>query len=354
MDKKVHTKNPKTSKNKGIISFYEEKKETFGLNKQEFNSESKNIINTQISSELDFSTASTNYSINTIKIDELINNKVIEKIPTLFKLDFSDEKLNYIFSNEYIDEIYTNLVLDENNSKLCIKKDYMKNQNEINEKMREILVDWIIEIHFQLHLKRKTLFQTIFIIDLYFSNKIVHLVQLQLLGVVALLISFKENEIFCPNMNQFVGLANGFYSKKEILKMEILVLQTLNFDIFTPTADEFYNILSKAFNFNKIQHYFGEYFLDSSLIDYKMIKYKPSTIAVACAYIVMKFFGLNGYKYLYSSKIISGNSTENTIKECARDLCFLVKYLSNSSLRATKLKYSSQELGNVAALCEKQ
>ena len=27
MDKKVHTKNPKTSKNKGIISFYEEKKD---------------------------------------------------------------------------------------------------------------------------------------------------------------------------------------------------------------------------------------------------------------------------------------------------------------------------------------
>ena len=68
----------------------------------------------------------------------------------------------------------------------------------------------------------------------------------------------------------------------------------------------------------------------------------------------MKFFGLNGYKYLYSSKIISGNSTENTIKECARDLCFLVKNLSNSNLRAAKTKYSSEEFYNVASICDEK
>ena len=43
-----------------------------------------------------------------------------------------------------------------------------------------------------------------------------------------------------------------------------------------------------------------------------------------------------------------------TIKECAKNLCFLVKNLSDSSLRATRDKYSLEEFGNVADLCDQQ
>ena len=44
---------------------------------------------------------------------------------------------------------------------------YMTIQNEINEQMRAILIDWIIEVHFQFNLREETLYMAILIIDTY-------------------------------------------------------------------------------------------------------------------------------------------------------------------------------------------
>ena len=324
-------------------------------NKEDFKSNSIKFKTTKSSSELNTS-AATNYSTNTKSIDQSINSNNDNNKPELdhpiFKIYNSKSKYNYKYNLEYLDEIYINLLYDEKNAKLCINKEYMNNQNEINLCMREILVDWLIEVHYRFHFKRKTLYQTILIIDLYLSQKNVQKVKLQLLGIASLLISCKENEIYYPKLELFINLTNNAYIKKELLEMEIQILQTLNFDILSPTAEEFYNILSKVFNFDKIQKFLGEYFLDSSLIGYGMLKYKPSVIAAACTYVVMKFNKINRYKELYSSKIINDNSPQKVIKDCARDLCFYVKKLSNSSLQATKNKYSLEEYGNVAELCE--
>lgn len=46
---------------------------------------------------------------------------------------------------------------------------YMFSQKDINEKMRAILVDWIIEVHLKFKLLPETLFITINLIDRYLS-----------------------------------------------------------------------------------------------------------------------------------------------------------------------------------------
>ena len=336
---------------KNNISSMEEDIEDINTNnKSEFNQNSQKFKITKISSELNCS-FETNYSNNDNNIlDQSINslsksnsNEPI-KIPIKINLD-------YLYNIEYLDEIYTNLLLEQKYSKLKIDKNYMEKQNHINAQMRAILVDWLIEIHFKFNFQRKTLFQTIFIIDLFLSQKIIQKENFQLLGVACLLISCKENEIFYPKLQDFVEISNHAYTKAELLKMEKYVLKVLNFEILYPTSEEFYNIISKTFNFNKTQHYLGEYFLDSSLLDYNNLKYNCSTIAVACAYIVMKFYKMNEYKDLYSFKMIIGDESHKNIKDCAKDLCFLVKNLSKSSLRETIEKYSLDEFGNVAAIC---
>ena len=50
-------------------------------------------------------------------------------------------------NNEYLLEMYQNLILEEKNVKSLFG--YMKNQNDINEKMRAMLVDWLIDVHFK-------------------------------------------------------------------------------------------------------------------------------------------------------------------------------------------------------------
>ena len=334
-------------------SLMEEDIENIIPNKSKFNQNPNKFQTTKKYSELN-SSLSTNCSNNSNSILDNSLYSLNKSIKNNDKPNLEQIKINYdyLYNLEYFDEIYTNLLFSQNKAKLRIDQNYMNKQNNINSQMRAILVDWIIEVHYHYNFKRKTLFQTIYILDLFLSNNIIQKENFQLLGATCLLISCKENEVLYPSIQDFVNISNNAYTKKELLIMEKLVLKVLNFEILYPTSEEFYNIISRTFNFNKIQHYLGEYFLDSSLIDINILKYNASTIAIACAYIVMKFYKMDGYKILYTSKMIIGGESQKIIKKCARELCFLVKSLSNSPFQAVKNKYSSEQLGNVAAICE--
>ena len=226
----------------------------------------------------------------------------------------------------------------------------MSFQKSINYKMRAILVDWLIDVHNRCEMKKKTLFQTIFIIDAFLSKNTIDKKHFQLLGMAALLIASKETEIIFPSLNTFLALSNFAYTKQELVDMEREVIKKLNFDILAPTAEEFFEINAEYFEFTQEQKFFGEYFLDSSLIDYNLLKYKPSTIAVACGYIVMKYYKLDGVHLIIDNRSFDVNQKE--VKSCARELCFLLKNLSNSSLVATKNKYMTKKYMNIANLCE--
>jgi cyclin B len=338
------------NKNNSNFIPLDEEQENFKL--KELNK--RKLKDIKSSSELNCS-SSTSHSNNASSMDKSMSSQNESSIyKNSSKIDIEKEKEKTLFNEEYLDEIYTNLIYDEKFCKLAINKDYMTRQKDINQRMRAILIDWIIEVHYCLNLKSKTLFQVVYIIDLYLSHKNIKRINLQLLGVASLLISFKSNEVYIPNLQHFIDTTGGAYTKSELLDMEKEILKTLNFEILFPTAEEFYSIISKFYHFTEVQNNLGYYFLDSSLIELDLLKYKPSTIGVACAYIVMKFFRLNGYKDLYSSKMVTENSPKKTIKECARELCFLVKSLSGSNLKSVKEKYSSAKYNNVASICDEK
>jgi len=344
---------PKTEgKNKNNANSIPMDEEKDNFKSKELNKKKLNDIKN--SSELNCST-STSHSNTASSMDKSMSSQNDSSInKSSQKVGIEKERESILINAEYLDEIYTNLILDEKMFKLAINKNYMSIQKDINQQMRAILIDWIIEVHDCFHLKSKTLFQVVYIIDLYLSYKIIKRIDLQLLGVASLLIAFKSNEVYCPSLQQFIDITNDAYTKAELLDMEKEILRTLNFEILFPTAEEFYSIISRSYNFTEVQNNLGYYFLDSSLIEYALLKYKPSTIGVACAYIVMKFFRINGYKDLYSSKMVNENSPQKTIKECAKELCFLVKNLSVSNLKAAKTKYSSAKYSNVASICDEK
>lgn len=51
---------------------------------------------------------------------------------------------------------------------------YMTLQTDINEKMRAILVDWLIEVHHKFKLLPETLFLTVNLIDRYLERHVIH------------------------------------------------------------------------------------------------------------------------------------------------------------------------------------
>ena len=269
-----------------------------------------------------------------------------------FNFNFESNAEKSLFLGEYTNDIYSNLLEDEKNLKIKPRRGYIEKQEDINPIMRGILINWIMEVLFQLNFKEETLFQTIWIIDTYLTLTQINRMKLQLVGIAALLISSKEYEIYYPKISHFLQITNDAYTKEELTKMENDILLKLKFNIICPTPLDFYNIVSKAFNFDERKYFLGKYFMESCLIDYNFIKYSASVIGIACAYITMKFFGDHSYKELYSNKILNEIKPKKVIKDAAREICISVNKIHNSNLQSVRNKYSLPNYLNVAQYCD--
>ena len=262
--------------------------------------------------------------------------------------NFQNSQENIAFVGEYLEEIYMNLLLEESDSTIKPKMGYMNNQPEINEIMRAILIDWIIDVHLRFRLRQETLFMTIWLIDTYLSFAFVQREKLQLLGIACLLISCKSHEIYYPQHNKLIDMTDNAYTNEEMLVMENEILKKLNFFVVCPNPIDFYNILSKMFNFGKKQYYLGNYFIESALVNYQILKYSPSVIASSCAYLVMKYYRINGYQKLYNNFIIKEQYPEDVIKDAAKEIYTLVEILSRSRFKSVKKKFSLNQFENVS------
>lgn len=105
----------------------------------------------------------------------------------------------------------------------------MKRQTEINENVRAILIDWVVSVHSKFKLWPETLYLTVNLIDRYLSIFVVPKVQVQLVGVAAMLIATKYEEIYPPTVKDFLFMSDNAFSKKEVLEMEFKILFALQY-----------------------------------------------------------------------------------------------------------------------------
>ena len=307
--------------------------------------------------------------VSKLMIKSFQNIKVKEKIKVNKENEIKKdkEKINYFditkiennvqIPKEYINTIYYNLLNEENIGIYPqAKYNYMDDQSEINERMRGILIDWLIEVHFKFGFTDETLYMTVSIIDRYLSSNSVTKKNLQLLGITSLFISCKHEEIDVPKINDFTYITNNAYDKNEVIQMEDDILKFLKFNLLYPSPIKFFEYLSLHFNFNKKMHMMGKYLMESFLLDIKNIKYKSSIIACACCYIVMKFFKIYNYKDSYDKKFYSleinekSKFNENDIKDCAKDICLLIDSIHKNKFFGCQKKFSDENHEKVSLL----
>ena len=97
--------------------------------------------------------------------------------------------------------------------------------------MRAILIDWLIEVHLKFKLRSETLFVTVNLIDRFASKENIAKNELQLVGVAAMLIAAKYEEIYPPILRDFVHICNKSFSGGQILAMEQKMLFAVDFDV---------------------------------------------------------------------------------------------------------------------------
>jgi cyclin B len=80
--------------------------------------------------------------------------------------------------------------------------------------MRMILFGWLIEVHNKFKLLPETLYLTLNLIDRYCERKQVARVNYQLLGITSMLIASKYEEIYAPEIRDFVYITDKAYNRQ--------------------------------------------------------------------------------------------------------------------------------------------
>ena len=156
--------------------------------------------------------------------------------PRHVNIDAADESCPQACTN-YVNEIYAHFRATE--GKHGPRANYMSFQNDINEKMRAILFDWLVEVHLKFRLKTETLYLTFNLIDRFLERVQVSRSKLQLVGVTCLLLASKYEEIYPPEVRDLVYVTDKAYTRTQILRMEGVIIRALDFRLTVPTHYKF-------------------------------------------------------------------------------------------------------------------
>ena len=167
----------------------------------------------------------------------------------------------------------------------------MEKQTDITATMRAILIDWLVDVHYKFKLLPDTLYLTVNLLDRFLCKKLVPRARLQLAGITALLISCKYEEIMCPEVADFVDISAGGFNKEEILRMERVVLATLDFNVTVATPLPFIKRYLKCGKCDSQATFMTHYFAELALLEYESLNYTPSMIAASCIYLANKISG---------------------------------------------------------------
>ena len=124
----------------------------------------------------------------------------------------------------YADNIYDWMRRSELSGQYQTDISYMQYQQDINSRMRTILVDWLIDLHQKFALQPETLYIAVNTIDRFLMKRMVMRSRLQLVGVTSLYISCKYQEIYPPALTDMVLMTANAYTGKELLEMESEIL----------------------------------------------------------------------------------------------------------------------------------
>jgi len=249
---------------------------------------------------------------------------------------------------------------------------YMNKQPDINAKMRAILIDWLVEVHLKFKLVPETLYLTVSLIDRFLERKVIPRNKLQLVGVTAMFVACKYEEVFPPACSDLISVSDKLYSRDEILRTEGQILSQLSFELTSPSALVFLRRFAKVAGIaagvmpstvrtGKLGHgvhlHIGEstmktemlanYLVELTLQEDAMRQYLPSTLCAAAICLALKTRGEPAWS---SSLEQHSTYTEADLQPCVRDLHALHVQAAANGLQAVRKKYAQDACYNVSGI----
>ncbi|XP_077119977.1 G2/mitotic-specific cyclin-B2-like [Ranitomeya variabilis] len=248
--------------------------------------------------------------------------------------------------SEYVMDIYS--YLKELELKQPIKQRYLEGK-EVNERMRAILVDWLVQVHSRFQLLQETLYMGIAIMDRFLQVQPISRGKLQLVGVTALLLASKYEEMYTPEISDFVYITDNAYTASQIREMEILVLRQLKFNLGRPLPLHFLRRASKSCSAYAEQHTLSKYLMELTLGDYDMVHFRPSEIASAALCLAQKVLDEGSWgatQHHYTGYVEEDLS--HIMKHMAKNVTKVNKNMTKHV--AVRNKYASSKLMKISTI----
>ncbi|ORX90513.1 hypothetical protein K493DRAFT_230414 [Basidiobolus meristosporus CBS 931.73] len=188
--------------------------------------------------------------------------------------------------SEYSDDIF--MYMKELELKMLPSDNYMEHQPELEWRMRRILLDWIIQVHERFRMLPETLYLCVNYIDRFLSVKEISIDKLQLVGITALFIAAKYEELDAPTVSSMVYMTGHTYAREELQKAERFMVNMLNYELGFPGPLNFLRRIAKCDKYDPSVYSLGEYLTEVTIMYEYFISYPASLIAACCYYVAMK------------------------------------------------------------------
>jgi len=274
-----------------------------------------------------------------------IEDEVLKLILNVKKDVNEDKHRDCLEVTDYVYDIMEYLKSAE--SKRLPSKTYMLRQPDITVAHREILIDWLIDIHLKFKMATETLYLCVNLLDRFLERRGVSRKKLQLVGCATMLLAAKYEEVYAPEIRDFLHLSGDAYTRQEMVAMESVILNTLEFNLTVPSPHRFVVRFIKVGSLSEQETHAAHYLLEITLQEYRMLQYLPSMQAAASVYLSCK---ISSNSFVWSRTLEAETGyTEEQMKDCLRDL-YAILTQNKAKYNAVRIKYASARFLRVSTL----
>nr|XP_014126876.1 cyclin-F [Zonotrichia albicollis] len=219
-------------------------------------------------------------------------------------------------------------------------------QKGMNEIMRYILVDWLVEVATMKDFSSLCLHMTVGCVDRYLTLRPVPRARLQLLGIACMVICTRFISKEMLTIREAVWLTDNSYKYEELVRMMGEIISALEGKIRMPTILDYKEVLSSIVSLERRTLHLYSFICELSLLNTSLSAYSPARLAAA-ALLLAKI--LHGQAHSWTSQLseCTGFSQEDLLP-CVLSLhqkCFhddVPKDYRQVSLMAVKQRFEDE------------
>lgn len=259
------------------------------------------------------------------------NTNIILNSNSIIKLISSNDKISKNFPVEYLNEIISDLCYNLYHSKINLER-IKFNQQEKFFQMRMSLFNFILHLGMNSPISEGTIFLTYNIFDKYISVQSTDNDELILIIISSFCLATKYIESCIPNLDELCCVCNNKYTKDQMIKCELNIMEKLDYNISRPTIFDLFQFIKIIKNMTPKEYNLGLFIFEMFIISGQALKYNSLIIIEAVYLLILETTGkeriyLNLYTY-FVNRDIDINKYNEDINNCLLDIkneCLHVK-----------------------------